>query len=123
MADLIEQAKAGIDALIKEAVPALSEAAGSVSIPKNTQNGDFAANHAMAGAKTLHAAPAKIAADILASVKLDGTWFTGAESAGPGFLNFRLGDGWYTAVLDAIRAEGDDYGRADGKNGNQNRKR
>ena len=117
MADLIEQAKAGIDALIKEAVPALSEAAGSVSIPKSAQNGDFAANHAMAGAKTLHAAPAKIAADILAAINLDGTWFTGAESAGPGFLNFRLGDGWYTAVLDAIRDEGDNYGRADARNG------
>ena len=53
MADLIERAKNHIDALIKAAVPALEEASGSVSIPKNTQNGDFAANHAMAGAKAL----------------------------------------------------------------------
>ncbi len=117
MADLIEQAKNSIDGLIKAAVPALAGAAGSVSIPKNTQNGDFAANHAMAGAKALHAAPQKIAADILSSLDLEGTWFTGAESAGPGFLNFRLSDKWYAAVLDAVRAEGDDYGRADARNG------
>ena len=117
MADLIERAKNSIDALIKAAVPALEDASGSVSNPKNTQNGDFAANHAMAGAKALHAAPRKIAEDILACIDLDGTWFTAAEAAGPGFLNFRLGDGWYTAVLDAIRTEGEAYGRADTRNG------
>ena len=117
MADLIEQAKRNIDELIKAAVPALAEASGSVSIPKNTQNGDFAANHAMAGAKALHAAPRKIADDILAGIDLNGTWFTSAEAAGPGFLNFRLGDGWYTDVLETVRREGEDYGRADERNG------
>ena len=117
MADLIERAKNHIDALIKAAVPALEDASGSVSIPKNTQNGDFAANHAMAGAKALRAAPRKIADDILAGLSLSGTWFTSAEAAGPGFLNFRLSDAWYTDVLDAVRSEGADYGRADSKNG------
>ena len=117
MADLIERAKSDIDALIKNAVPALSDAAGSVSIPKNTQNGDFAANHAMAGARTLHAAPKAIAEDILQNLSLDGSFFTAAEAAGPGFLNFRLSDGWYAAVLDAVRAEGANYGRSETRNG------
>ena len=117
MADLIEQAKTIIDERIKAAVPGLKESAGSVSIPKNTANGDFAANHAMAGAKALHAAPRKIAEDILAGIDLTGTWFTGAEAAGPGFLNFRLGDAWYSDVLAAVQAEGDAYGRADSRCG------
>ncbi len=117
MADLIERAKSDIDALIKNAVPALSDAAGSVSIPKNTQNGDFAANHAMAGARTLHAAPKAIAEDILQNLSLDGSFFTAAEAAGPGFLNFRLSDGWYAAVLDAVRAEGANYGRSETRSG------
>ena len=117
MADLIEKAKNSIDGLIKAAVPALEGASGSVSIPKNTQNGDFAANHAMAGAKALHAAPRKIAEDILSAIDLDGTWFTAAEAAGPGFLNFRLSDRWYSDVLEAVRTEGDDYGRAETRNG------
>ncbi len=117
MADLIERAKSDIDALIKKAVPALADAAGSVSIPKNTQNGDFAANHAMAGARTLHTAPRAIAENILQNLSLDGTWFTAAEAAGPGFLNFRLSDGWYTAVLDAVRTEGPHYGRSETRNG------
>ena len=117
MADLIERAKSDIDALIKKAVPALEGASGSVSIPKNTHNGDFAANHAMAGAKALHAAPRAIAEDILKNLSLEGTFFTAAEAAGPGFLNFRLSDGWYTAVLDAVAAEGADYGRSETRNG------
>ena len=116
MADLIERAKSNIDALIKSAVPGLAEAAGSVSIPKNIQNGDFAANHAMAGAKALHAAPRTIAEDILSSIDLAGTWFTDAEAAGPGFLNFRLSDAWYADVLKAVMREGKDYGRAEEKN-------
>ena len=116
MADLIERAKGKIDELVKAAVPELAGTSGSVSIPKNTQNGDYAANHAMAGAKALHAAPRKIAEDILANIDLDGTWFTSAEAAGPGFLNFRLGDSWYTEVLETIRKEGADYGRADTRN-------
>ncbi len=117
MADLIERAKSDIDALIKKAVPALEGASGSVSIPKNTQNGDFAANHAMAGAKALHAAPRTIAEDILQNIALDGSFFTAAEAAGPGFLNFRLSDSWYAAVLDAVRAEGAAYGRSETRNG------
>ena len=117
MADLIERAKSDIDALIKKAVPALEGASGSVSIPKNTQNGDFAANHAMAGAKALHAAPRTIAQDILKGMALEGTFFTAAEAAGPGFLNFRLSDAWYAAVLDAVRTEGADYGRSETRNG------
>lgn len=116
MADLIERAKKDIDKRIKKAVPGLNEASGSVSIPKNTQNGDFAANHAMAGAKALHAAPRKIADDILAGIDLADSWFTGAEAAGPGFLNFRLGDGWYSDVLNTVFAEGDGYGRAEERN-------
>ncbi|MCD8117684.1 MAG: arginine--tRNA ligase [Oscillospiraceae bacterium] len=117
MADLIEQAKRGIDGLIRAAAPALAQTPGSVSIPKNTQNGDLAANHAMAGAKAAGMAPRKLAEDILSGLSLEGAWYTGAETAGPGFLNFRLGDSWYSAVLDAVAAEGAAYGRADERNG------
>ena len=113
MADLIERARSSADQLIKKAVPALEGTGGTVSIPKNTQNGDFAANHAMAGAKALGMNPRAIAGQVLAGLSLEGTWFTAAEAAGPGFLNFRLGDGWYAAVLDAVRAEGAAYGRAE----------
>ncbi len=117
MADLIEQAKHGIDDLIRTAAPTLANTPGSVGIPKNTQNGDFAANHAMAGAKAAGMAPRKLAEEILSRLSLENTWYTGAETAGPGFLNFRLGDGWYSDVLNTVAAEGASYGRADERNG------
>ena len=69
MANLIENAKLQIDALLKDAhrkaaaagqLPA-GELTGGVEIPKDTKNGDYAANHAMAGARALHMAPRKIA--------------------------------------------------------------
>ncbi len=117
MSDLIELAKQQIDSLIRAALPASECVNGSVELAKNSRNGDFAANHAMASAKLLHAAPRKIAEDILAAAELSGSWFDSAEAAGPGFLNFRLGHRWYGDVIAAIAAEGADYGRADGRNG------
>ena len=103
MANRIEQARAAVDACIREAylravaageLPEGAEIRGSVEQPKDTANGDFAANHAMASAKTMHMAPRKIAEALIAHMELDGTWFASVEAAGPGFLNFRLSDKW-----------------------------
>ena len=86
---------------------------GNVEIPKDTANGDYAANHAMTGASRLHMAPRKIAEALTANMELEGTWFDSVEVAGPGFINFRLGKSWYGDVLRDIAAEGKDYGRVD----------
>ena len=57
MANRIEQARAAVDACIREAylraaaagdLPEGADVRGSVEQPKDTANGDFAANHAMA---------------------------------------------------------------------------
>ena len=117
MSDLIELAKKQIDQIVRASLPQQEGINGGVEVAKNSQNGDFAANHAMANAKVLHAAPRKIAEDILAAADLSGSWFESAEAAGPGFLNFRLGHRWYGDVLRAIAQEGADYGRADERNG------
>ncbi|MGE4354362.1 MAG: arginine--tRNA ligase [Oscillospiraceae bacterium] len=118
MANLIESAKVQIDALIKSAhtravasgeLPA-GELDGFVEIPKDTKNGDYAANHAMAGARVLHLSPRKIAEVLCANLELEDSYFASAEIAGPGFLNFRLSSKWYADVLSAIEAEGKDYG-------------
>ena len=121
MANLIENAKLQIDALLKDAhrkaaaagqLPA-GELTGGVEIPKDTKNGDYAANHAMAGARALHMAPRKIAEALCANIDLNGSYFKSVEIAGPGFLNFRLGDRWYGDVLRSIEAEGAGYGSSD----------
>ena len=126
MANLIQQAKDSINGIISAAyeraaangqLPGGAVLAGNVEIPKDTANGDYAANHAMAGAKALHMAPRKIAAALIANMELDGTWFASVEAAGPGFINFRLADSWYGDVLGNVAAEGADYGRVNAGGG------
>ena len=122
MANLIEKAKNEIDSLIHAAylcavekgeLPQGAELSGSVDIPKDTKNGDYAANHAMAGAKALKLPPRKIAEVLVSGMKLDDSWFESVEIAGPGFLNFRLSDKWYADVIGNIEAEGESYGKID----------
>ena len=122
MANMIQAAKDSANDILQAAyrraaekgqLPAGAELNGAVEIPKDTANGDFAANHAMTGARALRMAPRKIAELLIENAALEGSWFSSLEAAGPGFLNFRLAETWYADVLGAIRAEGQDYGRLD----------
>lgn len=85
----------------------------NVEIPADRANGDFSTNAAMAWARELKNAPRKIADAIIAEVSLEGTYFERVEVAGPGFINFYLGDRYYADILKDIRAKGKDYGRSD----------
>ena len=122
MANLIQSAKERVNEILQSAyekaaekgqLPAGAVLSGTVEIPKDTANGDFAANHAMTGARALRMAPRKIAEALAENVELEGSWFRSVEVAGPGFINFRLSDKWYGDVIAAINAEGADYGRSD----------
>ena len=122
MPNMIQNAKDSISQIFNAAyqkaaekgeLPAGAALSGTVEIPKDSANGDFAANHAMAGAKALHMAPRKIAEALIANADLADTWFASVEVAGPGFINFRLADRWYADVLKAVTQEGSDYGRSD----------
>lgn len=84
-----------------------------VEVPADKANGDFSANAAMVWARELHNAPRKIADSIMAHIELDGTYFVSAEVAGPGFMNFYLGDRYYADILKDIREKGKNYGRSD----------
>lgn len=81
-----------------------------VEIPKDTANGDFTTTFALAASKALHQPPRSIAQALLDHMVLDGSYFTSAEIAGPGFLNFRLGENWYEGVCAAVEEEGAAYG-------------
>ncbi|MBO5497545.1 MAG: arginine--tRNA ligase, partial [Oscillospiraceae bacterium] len=122
MANMIQNAKDSVNALLAAAcekaaakgqLPAGAVLSGTVEIPKDTSNGDYAANHAMTGARALHMAPRKIAEALIENLDLEGSWFSSVEVAGPGFINFRLAPRWYADVLDAVVNEGTDYGRVD----------
>jgi len=120
--NLIENAKLQINQLVADAYAKAAEKgelapgavlAGNVEIPKDTANGDYAANHAMTAARALRSAPRKIAETLVANMELEGSYFDSVEIAGPGFMNFRLGKKWFADVLRGIEAEGADYGRSD----------
>ena len=98
-------------------LPQAAVPAAPVEIPKDTANGDFTTTFAMAAARALRQPPRAIAQALLDHMDLTGSYFTSAEIAGPGFLNFRLGDGWYGGVMSAVESEGDGYGTNDGLQG------
>ena len=119
MKNLIQDAKDQISALALAAYRAAAEdgtlpraevPVPPAEIPKDAANGDFTTTFALAAARALKRPPRAIAQAVLDHLDLADSCFASAEIAGPGFLNFRLGNGWYGAVLRAIETEGDGYG-------------
>jgi arginyl-tRNA synthetase len=103
-----------LDQLTEEgALPAgLSRAGITVEPPRDTSHGDLATNAAMVLAKGAGTNPRALAALIVPKlVALDGV--SGAEPAGPGFINLRLDEDMWRDELRAIGAAGADYGRSD----------
>ena len=121
MVNPMEQAKQELTARILAAAERAAaagdlpsaELGGGVEQPKDTANGDLAANFAMASAKVMRMAPRKIAEALVQHLDLSDSWFQSAEIAGPGFMNFRLSDKWYEDVIAAVEAAGADFGRSD----------
>ncbi|MCI8415827.1 MAG: arginine--tRNA ligase, partial [Ruminiclostridium sp.] len=121
MANLIQSAKEQVRVLTAAAydaaaqaglLPAGAELKGTVEIPKDPQNGDYASSIAMAMAKSLKQKPRELAETLAAHMDLSQTIFASVELAGPGFMNFRLGPKWYGDVLAEIEAAGDTYGQS-----------
>ncbi|MBQ9083423.1 MAG: arginine--tRNA ligase [Clostridia bacterium] len=85
----------------------------TIEIPADTAHGDYATNMAMASARALRMAPRKIAQAICDRLDLSETVFDRWEIAGPGFMNFFLGDRYYAAVMQEIAQQAEKYGRSD----------
>ncbi len=125
MANLIEEAKNQVSALVDAAIarcaaegifPEGTTLTGSVEAIRDHQLGDYSTSCALAGARALRMAPKVIAQHIIDHIRLEGSYFNSAEVAGPGFINFRVSSAWYSAVLTAIEEEDRNYGRInDGK--------
>ena len=118
MANMIQKAKQQVAELVNAAylaavekgeLPAGITLGGSVEIPKDTANGDYAANYAMASAKLMRMPPRKVAETLASNMALEGSWFESVDVAGPGFMNFRIGGRWYSDVLKNVAEEGDSF--------------
>ena len=113
----IADAQAQLDRIIRQAYAAAFPEKELrdfvIEIPKDTSHGDFATNVAMVNTKNVGRAPRDIAAALIEAMDFSGSFFTGAESAGPGFINFRLGQRWFSEAVQAVLDCGRDYGRSD----------
>ena len=91
--------------------PGLSRSAVAVEPPRDVSHGDLATNAAMVLAKPAGTNPRALAEALSAElVKVPGV--TGAEIAGPGFINLKIDPAAWIAELRAIAAHGCNYGRS-----------
>jgi arginyl-tRNA synthetase len=102
-----------LDALEAEGqLPAgLQRTAVAVEPPRDPSHGDLATNAAMVLARPAGTSPRALA-ELIAPRLAALPEVTGAEIAGPGFINIRLDRAVWEAELGEMRAAGDDYGRS-----------
>ena len=120
--NMIQKAKEQVQQLTKQAYAAsvkenlLPEGVTvepSVEIPKDVSNGDYTTTFCLAAAKAMKMNPRQVATVLTEHMALEGSYFTSVEIAGPGFMNFRLGDKWFGDTVTAIETAGKDYGCSD----------
>ena len=85
----------------------------SVEIPKDVSNGDYTTTFCLAAAKAMKMNPRQVATVLTQHMTLQDSYFTSVEIAGPGFMNFRLGDKWFGDTVATSEASGEDYGCSD----------
>ena len=122
MYNAVNEAKSQVKEIILEALgrltaqeklPAEPIPAFAVETPADVSHGDFSSNVALVSAKVFKSNPRAIATMITEAAQLDGTAFDRIEVAGPGFLNFFIGAGWFSSVVKNVNALGADYGKTD----------
>ena len=120
--NMIQKAKEQVQELTKQAYAAavkeglLPEGVTvepSVEIPKDVSNGDYTTTFCLAAAKAMKMNPRQVATILTEHMALEDSYFTSVEIAGPGFMNFRLGDKWFGDTVTVIEAAGADYGCSD----------
>lgn len=118
----VKEAKNGVKEIIAKAmgrlvsegkIPGDPLPAFQVTSPQDSAHGDFSANAALVSAKVLKTNPRALAQMIADAAVLDGTGFEKAEVAGPGFLNFYLGESWFSGVITNALKLGGEYGKTD----------
>lgn len=84
-----------------------------LELPRDKNHGDYATNVVMLMTKLAKMNPRVLAEAIVEEMDFTNTSVASVEIAGPGFLNFRLKEGWLYPLLEAIQTENEDYGRSD----------
>jgi arginyl-tRNA synthetase len=80
--------------------------------PRDSGHGDFSTNLAMVVARSQKTNPRKLAERIVGELHFPGGLIARTEIAGPGFINFRLGQNELVSLVRRILSEGNRYGRS-----------
>ncbi len=93
----------------------LDESSVHLERPARREHGDWSTNVALVTAKRAGTDPRSLATALVEVFRSDlPSHVTSAELAGPGFINFRLDDGWLHDALAGLLAEGEEgYARPD----------
>lgn len=112
-ADFSNRIKSIVDTLdLKDASGARPDLARiTVEPPRDATHGDIACNAAMVLAKAVGRNPRALAEELAVELRKDAD-VAAVEVAGPGFVNLRLSDRFWHALLQHALAEGVDYGRS-----------
>ena len=114
MATTNANVREALEALLRTALGAIAPECAQTPIhlerPKQAGHGDFASNLAMQLARTLRRNPRELAQQLVAALP-ESALVDKVEVAGAGFINFTLSQAAQTAVVHAVLAAGEDYGR------------
>ncbi len=80
--------------------------------PNNPEHGDFATNLPLRLARAARANPLQLAQLIAERIETRPE-IDSVAAAAPGFINFKLSDGWLQEQVEAVRAAGDAFGSSD----------
>ena len=79
--------------------------------PKEEAHGDITTNIAMLLAKSLKKNPRIVAQEIIGKLEVEQNYVSKVEIAGPGFMNFRFTDEFFTAQIGDILKSGESFGK------------
>jgi arginyl-tRNA synthetase len=85
--------------------------------PKDETHGDITTNIAMLLAKSVKKNPRVVAQEIIGKLEVDPKYVSKVEIAGPGFINFRFTDEFYTAQIGNILKHAESFGKINIGNG------
>jgi len=94
---------------LAQALTDLAGAAVALERPGDAEHGDYATNVALRLAPTRGRPPREIA-DEIAVAALESGIVSGAETAGPGFVNLRVPDAWLSDAVSEIVGAGESFG-------------
>jgi arginyl-tRNA synthetase len=116
--DARERIEEALKDAIRRELPQFADVTPTLERPRNPEHGDFATPDALNLAKKARQHPRKLAEAIAAaSAAALGDIVTAVETAGPGFINFRLAPAARQAIVPRVLALRDAFGRSDAHRG------